>query len=496
MAVAKICGIETEYGIVCRGAREANPVASSSILVNAYSGLVSQRVGWDFEDEHPGRDARSGLEMVGTPDLESHLVNTVLTNGARFYVDHAHPEYSSPECRTPLEATLYDTAGEHVLRAAMASATHLLPPGQSIVVYKNNSDGKGNSYGCHENYLVARSLPFDAIVRGVLAHFVTRQVMVGAGKVSSEAPTSWYPGGRRPVFQLSQRADFMEEVVGLETTIKRPIVNTRDEPHADATQFRRLHVIVGDANRSEVATFLKMASTALVLAMLEDDVALPIPQPDDPVAAIRAVSADPTLRATITCGGRTVTALDVQDALCAAAQDYVERGGGDALGDDDAVRAVALWREVIDDLATDPERVADRVDWVAKYRLLDAYKERHGLDWDDARLAALDLQYHDLRPERSPYDRLGLQRLVDPAAAGVAATAAPERTRAWFRGECLRRWPQAIVSANWDSVVLDVGAGPLRRVPMTDPRRGTAAMVGELVASCGSPLELLERLAN
>lgn len=497
MAVEKICGIETEYGIVRRGTKDSNPVASSSVLVNAYAGLGNQRVGWDFEDEHPGRDARSGLDMVGTPDLESHLVNTVLTNGARFYVDHAHPEYSSPECRTPMEATRYDLAGEYVLRAAMDLSAALLPEGQSIVVYKNNSDGKGNSYGCHENYLVARSVPFDAVVRAVMAHFVTRQVIVGAGKVAAEAPTSWYPGGRRPVFQLSQRADFMEETVGLETTIKRPIVNTRDEPHADPGRFRRLHVIVGDANRSEVATFLKLATTSLLLAMVEDDYPIPLGVPDDPVSAIRTVSCDPTLRATVGFPSGQYSGLDVQEALCDAATRYVESGGGvQELGDDDAVRAVSLWREVIDVLRADPEHAADCVDWVAKYRLVDAYRERHDCDWSDPRLAALDLQYHDLRPQRSTYERLGLRRLIDPVRAQECAVAAPDDTRAWFRGECLRRWPRAVVAANWDSVVLDVGSGPLRRIPMMDPTRGTRAIVGAVVAACASPAELLERLAD
>ena len=202
------------------------------------------------------------------PEVETHLVNAVLTNGARFYVDHAHPELSTPECADPRSVVLFDKAGEVILQRSMVAANRTMPAGQEIVIYKNNSDRKGNSYGCHENYLMDRRVPFGRIVTHVMPHFITRQIYTGAGKVGSEAPGL---GISEVPFQLTQRADFFEEEVGLETTLKRPIVNTRDEPHADAQKYRRLHVIVGDANLAEVATFLKVGSTALVLAMIEDD---------------------------------------------------------------------------------------------------------------------------------------------------------------------------------------------------------------------------------
>ncbi|MGH9045471.1 MAG: proteasome accessory factor PafA2 family protein, partial [Acidimicrobiales bacterium] len=253
MTVTKVCGIETEYGIAHVGG-DGNPVASSSLLVNAYVTDL-QRVGWDFEDETPGNDARGfAREGAMPPEVETHLVNAVLTNGARYYVDHAHPEFSSPECIDPLEALLYDKAGEEVLRRSMVAVARTLPHGQSIVVYKNNSDGKGNSYGTHENYLMDRSVPFARIAQLITPHFVTRPVYTGAGKVGSEAPG----GGAGDIrFQLTQRAEFFEEEVGLETTLKRPLVNTRDEPHSDSQKYRRLHVIVGDANLAEISTFLK-----------------------------------------------------------------------------------------------------------------------------------------------------------------------------------------------------------------------------------------------
>ncbi|MGZ6909882.1 MAG: proteasome accessory factor PafA2 family protein, partial [Acidimicrobiia bacterium] len=220
MAVPKVCGIETEYGVVLRNAPDNNPVLASSLLINAY--VEHRRIGWDFDDETPGRDARGfGREGSQPPEVETHLVNTVLTNGARYYVDHAHPEYSTPECADALELVLADKAGERVLARSMRAARRLLDPGQEIVVYKNNSDGKGNSYGTHENYLVDRQTPFAQLVRNLLPWFVSRQVFTGAGKVGAE-------NGANPVgFQLSSRADFFEEEVGLETTLKRPLVNTR-----------------------------------------------------------------------------------------------------------------------------------------------------------------------------------------------------------------------------------------------------------------------------
>src|SRR6266404_6358432 len=264
MAIRKVCGIETEYGIVLRGVGESNPVTASSLLINAYVSQQQRKVEWDFEDESPGRDARGfAREGAMAPEVETHLVNTVLTNGARYYVDHAHPEFSTPECTDALQVVRYDKAGERVLARSMQAASRLLPTGQEIVVYKNNSDGKGNSYGTHENYLVDRAVPFSTLVRHMIPWFVTRQIITGAGKVGSEH------GAAEAVFQVTQRADFFEEEVGLETTLKRPIVNTRDEPHCDPQKYRRLHVIVGDANLCEVATFLKVGMTSVVLSMIE-----------------------------------------------------------------------------------------------------------------------------------------------------------------------------------------------------------------------------------
>ncbi|HCB33755.1 MAG TPA: proteasome accessory factor PafA2, partial [Acidimicrobiaceae bacterium] len=266
MAVPKVLGIETEFGILHLGAGASNPVSASSMLINAHvNGCLSESVSWDFEDEQPGVDARGFNEFDAlAPEVETHLVNAVLTNGARYYVDHAHPELSTPECSDARQGVVYDRAAEEILIASMAAANALLPAGEQLVVHKNNSDGKGNSYGCHENYLLDRDVGFGRIVTHILPFFVSRQIVCGAGKVGCEAPDA-EPGA--VPFQITQRADFFEEEVGLETTLKRPIVNTRDEPHADSRKYRRLHVILGDANMSELATYLKLGTTALVLAM-------------------------------------------------------------------------------------------------------------------------------------------------------------------------------------------------------------------------------------
>jgi proteasome accessory factor A len=500
VAVPKVCGIETEYGVVLRGAADPNPVLASSVLINGY--VEHHKVGWDFEDESPGVDAR-GERRAGAqpPEIETHLVNTVLTNGARYYVDHAHPEYSTPECSDALELVLADKAGERVLARSMLAARSLIEPGQEVVVYKNNSDGKGNSYGTHENYLVDRALPFATLVRHLLPWFVTRQVFTGAGKVGSE-------NGAAPVdYQISSRADFFEEEVGLETTLKRPIVNTRDEPHADPQLYRRLHVIAGDANLCEVATFLKVGTTAIVLAMVEDDFFENAGGRKDfsvsgPVAAMRVVSHDPTCKATVELAdGSRMTAVELQWEYLRLAQKYADETDLAMCGGPDVGGAVlGRWESVLTALEHDPSTLDGQLDWVTKLSLLGAYVGRDGLAWSDPKLALLDLQYSDVRPDRSLYERLvragKIERLLDEADVMSATTDPPETTRAYFRGGCLARWPDAVVAANWDSIILDVGSDPLKRIPMMEPLRGSREHVEELFATVSTPAELVARLST
>ncbi len=492
MAVPKVCGIETEYGVVLRNAPDSNPVLASSLLINAY--VEHRRVGWDFDDESPGNDARGYPRADSRPPVvETHLVNTVLTNGARYYVDHAHPEYSTPECSDALELVLADKAGERILAESMRASKRLLDPGQEIVVYKNNSDGKGNSYGTHENYLVDRQTPFNALVRTLLPWFVSRQVFTGAGKVGTEN------GATAADYQLSSRADFFEEEVGLETTLKRPLVNTRDEPHADPQKYRRLHVIAGDANLCEVATYLKVGTMAIVLAMIEDDFYDKDLSILGPVHAVRVVSHDPTLQATIerTDGG-SCTAVELQWEFLRLAQKYADETGLELCGGAVGLDVLARWEATLTALERDPMTLNGQLDWVTKLALLDAYRGRDGLTWKDPKLALLDLQYHDVRPDRSLYERLvragTVERLVDESAVEAAMTEPTDSTRAYFRGQCLARWPDSVVAANWDSLILDVGSDPLRRIPMMEPLKGSRAHVEALFAQCTTPAQLVDRL--
>jgi proteasome accessory factor A len=327
-----------------------------------------------------------------------------------------------------------------------------------------------------------------------MPHFISRQIYTGAGKVGSEA--NGVPIEEVP-FQLTQRADFFEEEVGLETTLKRPIVNTRDEPHCDAQKYRRLHVIVGDANLSEISTFLKVGTTALVLSMIEDDF---LPREfvlTAPVQAMRRVSYDLTLQRPLElAAGGTVTPLEIQWELYDRARKYADAHGLDSIGEEAGAEVLRRWELVLTALETDFMSLADQLDWVAKYRLVSAYRDRHELEWDDDRLAAMDLQYHDLRPAKSLFARCGVERLSTDDEVEQAMTEPPTDTRAYFRGKCLQRWADDIVAANWDSLVFDIGGDPLRRVPMMEPMRGTEAHVGTLLAECSSAAELLERLGT
>ena len=497
MATPKVCGIETEYGIIFKGG-DVNPITASSIIVNSYSQGKEDLVGWDYIDEHPGNDARGySLDDYLFPEYESQLVNTVLTNGARYYVDHAHPEISTPECRNALEAVLFDRAGEEIIRSSMQLANEGLPEHSEIVIYKNNSDGKGNSYGCHENYLVSRQTPFTQIAQQITTHFVTRQIFCGAGKVGAEHRGLSGKGSIQPAFQISQRADFFEEEIGLETTLKRPIVNTRDEPHCDPTKYRRLHVIAGDANMSEVATLLKLGTTSIVLAMIEDDAFPEHLIVKDPVHAIRQVSHDTSLSACIMMtDGRMLTALQVQMEILEAAIQYANRYGLESVDAQVGSDVLVRWAGVLDGLENNPLSVANIVDWIAKKRIVDGFAQRHNLQNDDARLKAIDLQYHDMRVDKCLALRAGLVELCPKADVMTAMVKPPESTRAFFRGTVLQRWPNDVIAANWDSVVFDIPNQGLKRIPMPEPLRGTRQMVGEVLAISQNPTELIENLGS
>ncbi|HQR26382.1 MAG TPA: depupylase/deamidase Dop [Nocardioides sp.] len=502
MSVRRVVGTEVEYGISVQGQPLANPMVASSQVVNAYASATvkARRARWDFEEESPLRDAR-GFDMsrqVADPsqltDEDLGLANVILTNGARLYVDHAHPEYSTPEVTTPLDVVRWDKAGELVMLDASRLAGQI-PGAAPILLYKNNTDNKGASYGAHENYLMRRSTPFADIVRHLTPFFVSRQVVCGAGRVGIGQD------GREHGFQVSQRADYFEVEVGLETTLKRPIINTRDEPHADPDKYRRLHVIIGDANLAEVSTYLKVGTTALVLAMIEDGFLTGDLTVETPVSALRAVSHDPSLRHLVTLtDGRRLTAVQLQMEYLDLARKHVEdRYGSDA--DEQTLDVLARWESVLDRLERDPMLCAGELDWVAKLKLLTQYRDRDGLDWDDPKLHLIDLQYADLRPEKGLYHRLvasgRIVRLVEDAQVEDAMHDPPEETRAYFRGRCLEKYADQVAAASWDSVIFDLpGRTSLQRVPTIDPWRGSRAHVGRLLDSCDTAEALLAALSR
>jgi proteasome accessory factor A len=492
VAIPKVFGTETEYGIAAAGAPDFNPVLSSSLLISTYAGSL-RRIRWDYEQESPLRDAR-GFEPSPAregSDEDLGLANVILPNGARYYVDHAHPEYSTPECITPRELVVHDKAGERILERSLREVAQVMPSAPNLSIYKNNSDGKGNSYGTHENYLVDRATPFGDIVRDLTPFFVTRIVFTGAGKVGAEAP--WDERGRA-VYQLTQRADFFETEVGLETTLKRPIINTRDEPHADPERYRRLHVIVGDANLCEVASLLKIGTTAIVLKMIEDR-SLPDLSIASPVQALHQISRDISCTHEVTLAdGRRVNAVQLQWEYLEHAKKYVEREDDTPENRD----VLERWEAVLGALEVDPTTLHRELDWVAKHRLLQAYRDRDGLEWNDPKLRAIDLQYHDVRRDKGLYYRLEVggkvERLTTDDEVEAAVMDPPADTRAYFRGRCIDKYPDAIAAASWDSLIVDTGAEALQRIPMREPLKGTKAHVEELLAVSDDAASLVAKL--
>jgi len=494
MAIPKVIGTETEYGISALGAPDFNPVLSSSLLISTYAGAL-RRIRWDYEQESPLRDAR-GFEPVQIREPAEEdlgLANVILPNGARYYVDHAHPEYSTPECASPRQLVVHDKAGERVLERSLTELHRVLPPGQRIAIYKNNSDGKGNSYGTHENFLVDRGTPFGIIVRDLTPFLVSRQIYTGAGKLGGEAPSD---DRDRHRYQLSQRADFFEAEVGLETTLKRPIINTRDEPHADPDKYRRLHVIVGDANMSEVATYLKLGTTSIVLKMIEDEY-LPDLTMANPVAALHEVSRDLSCTARLhLADGRRLKAVEIQWEYLERARKYVEQED-DTPDNRDVLQR---WENVLSALESDPLSLQRELDWVAKYRLLESYRERDGLAWSDPKLRLIDLQYHDVRADKGLYYRMAatgkVDRLVSDREIELAVMEPPEDTRAYFRGRCIARYPDAIAAASWDSMIFDTGKEALQRIPMREPLRGTREHVAGLLDRAPDAASLVSLLQS
>jgi proteasome accessory factor A len=465
----RLFGLETEYGIAREDLPSVDPVVESMELVRAHLAATFERT-WDYSGEDPREDARgfraAHLQQDREEDefakLDAHRPfsfhemksDLVLPNGARFYNDHTHPEYSTPECRSLIDVVTHDRAGERIVQRAAERRNQALG-GPHVQLYKNNTDFHGHSYGCHDNYLVSRSIPFSQISTGLLPFLVSRQIIAGAGKVGIEGQERGFQPG---VYQLSQRADFVETELSVDTMHNRPIVNTRDEPHADRSKYRRLHLIVGDANMCEYATALKIGTTRLVLDLIARGDA-PFIELEDPVAAIKSIARDPELKQVVrrTSGG-SVSGLDLQAEYYQAAKTVL------AGQDEETDWILREWGETLALLAVDRFQLVGRLDWVTKWWLLDTFVREERLGWNDPWLASLDLEYHNVDPERGLL--LGLEaegktvRLTTSEAVAAAMSGGPSDTRGGIRGQCIRRFPDEIKSVQWERVQFKGGLMP------------------------------------
>ena len=448
----RIFGIENEYGVTCalRGHRRLSPDEVARYLFRRV-------VSW-------GRSS-----------------NVFLVNGARLYLDvGSHPEYATPECDSVYDLVAHDKAGERILETLIESAElRLREEGiqGDIYLFKNNTDSAGNSYGCHENYLTSRRDDFSEYAEVLIPFLVSRQIYAGAGKVLQTA--------RGAAYCISQRAEHIWEGVSSATTRSRPIINTRDEPHADAERYRRLHVIVGDSNMSEYATFLKTGATSILLRMLEDpSVALRDMTLDNPIRAIREISHDQTCTRRIRlASGREVSALEIQSEYLDRALKYADSRDLDPQDK----QALQMWEHCLTQIAKDPLNLSRECDWVMKHHLIEAYRERHGLALSDSRVALLDLQYHDVNRSRSLFYRMqnrGMtERMCVDAEINHAVENPPATTRARLRGEFIRRAKERKRDYTVDWVHLKLNDQAQRTVLCKDPFRAHDERVEKLIES-------------
>ncbi|MCD4686498.1 MAG: proteasome accessory factor PafA2 family protein [Anaerolineae bacterium] len=579
MSIPKAVGIETEYGIFVWGAPEFNPFHPSRLMLNAYqmiggpsipmglyynvqtgSVVVQQpqtvKMAADSAGEQALRDAIDAavdfgeeeiveLDEVGTTSTATVLYglgSLMLANGARYYIDHAHPEYCTPETLSPRLVVAADKAGERIVARCMVAVNTngMLPEGQRVAIYKNNSDQKGNSYGCHENYLLSMALFEDLlklrshlIFRYLLPFLVTRTVFTGAGKVGSENHTA------PATFQLAQRADFFEMLIGLQTTYRRPLFNTRDEAHTDSGTFRRLHVILGDANMAELATYLKVGTTQLLLHMIEDDFLKTDLTLKDPLAAFKQVSRDLTFRAPLELeNGQQMTAVEVQEVYLDLAEKYLEERGGT----DEQWAVWEAWAEVIDTLQTDNRQALTRkLDWAIKKQVLDRYVASQGTTWEDVAqwqpviekavkvgtpqlatalvenaglplaeyekqrevyftLRRLDLEYHDVHyagANAGLFYRLQngghVERLLTEEEVEARIQEPPPDTRAWLRGKVVEKFSAHIIGADWSYLRLryaGTNANTIYQLEFPNPLLGTQQDLADVWDQLTTPEEM------
>ncbi|MFM8522656.1 MAG: Pup--protein ligase [Acidimicrobiaceae bacterium] len=448
----RIFGLENEYGVTCtlRGQRRLSPDEVARYLFRKV-------VSW-------GRSS-----------------NVFLENGARLYLDvGSHPEYATPECDSIHDVIVHDKAGERILEELLIGAEQRLRDEGirgTIYLFKNNTDSAGNSYGCHENYLTSRSDEIEKYSEVLIPFLVTRQIFTGAGKVLQTA--------RGPIYSIAQRAEHIWEGLSSATTRSRPIINTRDEPHADAEKYRRLHVIVGDSNMSEYTNFVKVGSTACLLKMMEDescilrDLTL-----ENQTRAIREISHDITCRRTIRlASGRELSALDIQREILDKALRYADTGRFDAL----EMKALEMWEHCISTIENDPLKLNREVDWVIKYHLLEAFRNRHELALDDSRVHLVDLQYHDICRDRGLFYKLEHNGLVNRTCTDeeieTARVLAPRTTRAKLRGDFIKRAKEKKRDYTVDWVHLKLNDQAQRTVLCKDPFKYRDERVDKLIAS-------------
>ena len=514
MSVRRVMGTETEYAVSRRGADRYNPVRLSFDVVAAAANPATSHIRWDYRGEDPVNDARGHRlpRAAARPDMltdepQLQIVNVIAPNGGRVYVDHAHPEYSSPETTDPFDAVRYDHAGDLI----MAEAARRASTADAVIeLHRNNVDGKGASWGTHENYMMDRAVPFDRVTALMTAHLVSRQIYAGSGRVGLGER------GEQAGFQLSQRADYIHMRVGLQTTFDRPIINTRDESHSTA-DHRRLHVIVGDANRMDVPQLLKLGTTSMILWLLEHldesgtdfDSLMDGLMLADPVEALHTVSRDLTLSAPLALeSGRCTDAWNMQVRLrgavyeLAAALYGTDNRGEPLWPDKSTARVMAMWGQALADVAAmrhagDDARLtmrdeASRIEWLLKWQLMERYRrKRHAggssagaadarsgmagvaAGWDDPRLAALDLAWAVLDPGTSLTERLSasITHLDGRERVEQAATEPPSDTRAWLRAMLVRRYPEQTVAASWSQLTVRDASLPsgLRTLDCTDP---------------------------
>jgi proteasome accessory factor PafA2 len=475
-------------------------VQATFLLVNncdrAHRGL------WDYGCETPFKSAlhrRMDRRQVRISEAENTLANKALTNGARYYVDHAHPEYSTPECLSARDVIACDKAGEGILERSRRRANEALHGSHEIHVYKNNSDHKGNSYGCHENYTVDaqtyQQLFRETGLSQLIPFLVTRQIICGAGKVGQENSPAPHAG-----YQISQRADFCETVFSIKTMSGRPLLNTRDEPHADRRRYRRLHLILGDANMSELSTYLKVGTTQLVLRMIEDQAITKHVPLDIPVQAIRDISHDTTCRTKVRLRDRRrLDAIEIQSEYVEMAHAYSATHALNAEEQD----VLHRWERTLRLLREDPMQLRRELDWVIKKWLLEQQIARRGLDWTAPRLRQLDIQYHRIEPHKSLFYLLQnsgqVERVIDDVTVEHFLNHPPDDTRAYTRAMCLDKYGQSVWAVNWERVTFHLpdqqGVSSQKgTVQLLTPWRGTRAEHQTLFAQADTPAMFLQAL--